>query len=293
MSTSRWEAATQWTGEKWKKTKEWTLEKCKSKPIRWTVSALSGASLANAMHGFLPAEGAWLAFNIIATGAVFVISARLTSHGLSSQEEAPQKTQELVKLMVQEVMQDVVDQLNENVKIENHNTNLIASQLALALNRKQTRNPRTESEQKHALKAEADLELGLELNQMHLSAVTAQPNDNSSDSEEELPDILPPQGDIQLLRAIQINIPAVPVDEAKEGDPSTAPSYLTRCWESLRRNKTMRFFPGTYGTELTRQHLQHEADSFHYPEDQPSPTNPVLIYTYQSDLEDGMKRQFY
>jgi hypothetical protein len=76
MSKSRWEAVKQWTGEKWKKTKEWTLEKCKSKPIRWTVSALSGASLANAMHGFVPTEGAWLAFNIIATGAVFVISAR-------------------------------------------------------------------------------------------------------------------------------------------------------------------------------------------------------------------------
>jgi hypothetical protein len=292
MSTSRWEAVTQWTGGKWKKTKEWTLEKCKSKPVRWTISALSGASLAAATHELIPAEGAaWLTFNILATGLIFGVVARVTSHRLSADEEAPQKTEELVNLRVQEALHDVVDQLNENVNRQNHNTHLILSQLAQIQNRNFEKKPRTEPEQKHAPAAEVDLELGLELNQMHLSAITVQPNDNNSNHEEEQADT-PLQGNIQPLRTIQIHIPEKPVAEAKDLSPSTAPSYFTQCWESLRRHKTMRFFPA-YGTELTRQHLQHDADAFHYPDDQPSPTSPVTVYTYETDIKASVDQRYY
>jgi hypothetical protein len=288
MSTSRREAVKQWTGEKWKKAKEWTLEKCKSKPVRWTVSALSGASLANAMHGFLPTEGAWLAFNIIATGAAFVVSARLTSHGLSAQEEAPQKTQELVKLLVHEALQDVVNQLNENINRDNNNTQLIVSQLAQALNRKFEKKPRRQAERRSISATEADLEQGLELNQTSFSAAAAELQ-NNSDSKEEHTDIMRPQGDIQPLRNIQIHIPEDPVDEIKELNPQTAPSCFTQCLESLRRQRTIRFFSPSYGTELTREHLEHEAAAY----DQPSPTQPVMVYTYQTDLELGLQRLVY
>jgi hypothetical protein len=313
MSMSRWEATTQWTGRRWKSLKEWTREKSQSRPVRWGVSILSGASLASAMHGFIPTEGAWLAFNILATGVTFVVSARITSHGLSTQDEAPEKTKALVQTTAKEYLQVVIDQLNENVKRENNNTALILEQLTDVVRKTDQVLLRFRKPTHHTALTEstnprapiADIESGLSLSQANLVEIASfhEQKDSDTDSTEDQSEFFDFQDrikdDIAPLQPIRLRIPtndaaAVAASES----PSFDCSYLTHCWDRIRGPRRLNFFSRTESTELTQalpriQTAQDRGIVYSYV-DLPSPRSPqILVETYQTDLEAGITRQFY
>jgi hypothetical protein len=302
MSMSRWEATTQWTGRKWTRIKEWSREKAKSRPVRWGVSILSGASLASAMHEFIPMQGAWVVFNVLATGVTFAISARLTSHGLSSQEEAPEKTKQLVQITTHDTLQIIVDQLNEqlneNVNRNNHNTALILKRVSNIEKKAAHVLQRFQEPQALPVEVKDDIELGLARTESHLAAIAALPLQLDIDSDDDAREAFGDESEnneIMPLLAIRIEMPIEAKAETKEESSSIDCSYLTNCWRKIPGGGRMRLFAATESTELTRQHLQvYSSDDAEIFGDLPSPPGPMRVETYQSDLEAGMQRQqFY
>lgn len=262
MSISRWEATKQALHKQWIKIKKWTLENAKSKPARWTMSIISAASLASAVYGIIPTNGAWLAINIICTGTVFIITARVTSHGLSSQHEAPEKAKKLAK----DVLSVIVKQNNDNIEITNENFKTIISHLA-QINAHLRRQAENKSQQH-------DTALGIEIQ-------PASPT-NTNDAEDIR--LLAETHGIKPLLAIHIDQTPDINEQEEKADNNAAPpqpSLFTQCWQSLKGRRQLGLFTATHNTELAQTHQKTKGTVFRYI-NPPSPENAPQTLSYQT-----------
>ncbi len=276
MSLSRWETRKQSLNEKWNKIKAWTLEKAKSRPARWTMSAVAALTPTGVVYSVLysitPTTTAWLAVNIVCSSCMFIVAARITSHQLSSQNEIPEKVQQLAK----DTVSTVVEQQNDNIRISNENTRAILVQFAKM--KTEIRHLQTE---RNPPQPAPDAALAID--------IVEPPSPTNSDNAEEIQLLAETYG-IKPLAFIRLDT-TPDVSELEQKDNSNAdtnnPSIFTQCWRSIRGHRNLRLFTAANDTELTQIHVQGEssdADSYRYvnsPVNHPQTLAPQIIESYQ------------